>query len=205
MVQITACYGCAIRSSHVFSSTVSCEFPAELSYDVLFPISGEPRAFYDVGAEISYGCSSGFYPQDIIQTVCLDSGLWSPNPALHNCTSKLKSLNEIEESFPFHPVDCGAPEFTSSGSVSVLTSTKTSTTEGAIMSFQCDDGFFLSSGSCGIIQCTDSDSVGLWFPDPATLVCTSSGMSLNSSHRLYWVKLEPGTHHSMPIFTEQSL
>ena len=38
------------------------------------------------GAEITYQCGPGFQPQNISTAVCGSSGLWSPDPALHDCT-----------------------------------------------------------------------------------------------------------------------
>ena len=38
------------------------------------------------GAEITYQCGPGFQPQNISTAVCGSNGLWSPDPALHDCT-----------------------------------------------------------------------------------------------------------------------
>ena len=40
------------------------------------------------GAEITYQCGPGFQPQNIyiFTAVCGSNGLWSPDPALHDCT-----------------------------------------------------------------------------------------------------------------------
>ena len=38
------------------------------------------------GPEITYQCGPGFQPQNISTAVCGSNGLWSPDPALHDCT-----------------------------------------------------------------------------------------------------------------------
>ena len=40
----------------------------------------------NAGAEITYQCGPGFQPQNISTAVCGSNGLWSPDPALHDCT-----------------------------------------------------------------------------------------------------------------------
>ena len=68
-------------------------------------------------------------------------------------------------------VDCGQPEFPSNGVVSAVSST----TEGATVTFQCEEGLFPSD----TITSTCS-STGLWTPNPADeeLECITSGMLL---------------------------
>ena len=67
------------------------------------------------------------------------------------------------------------PMFPSSGSISVLTSTVTNTTVGAVMSFQCEEGFLSSGSNMITIICMDSE---LWIPNPTAVVCGASGMCI---------------------------
>ena len=39
------------------------------------------------GSRISYYCQSGLEPTESTVSTCLSSGIWSPNPSEHNCTS----------------------------------------------------------------------------------------------------------------------
>ena len=62
-------------------------------------------------------------------------------------------------------VDCGQPEFNS------VVSNVSSTTEGATMTFKCDEGLFPSdpiTSTC--------NSTGQWTPDPADVQCRTPGM-----------------------------
>ena len=53
----------------------------------------------------------------------------------------------------------------------------TNTTENATVSFQCEEGLFLPSGSNNtVIQCTNVNNMGEWMPSPATLLCGLNGM-----------------------------
>ena len=53
----------------------------------------------------------------------------------------------------------------------------TSTTEGATVSFQCEEGLFLPQGSNStMVVCANIDDIGQWIPDPATLLCRQEGM-----------------------------
>ena len=40
------------------------------------------------GSRISYHCQSGLEPTESKVSTCLSSGIWSPNPAEHNCTTQ---------------------------------------------------------------------------------------------------------------------
>ena len=72
----------------------------------------------------------------------------------------------------FYPVDCGKPEFPSGGSVDEVTST----TEGAIVSFQCEAGFILPSDlNSTTINCTNVNDIGKWLPNPAEQECRPEG------------------------------
>ena len=66
-------------------------------------------------------------------------------------------------------VDCGQPEFPFNGVVSAVSST----TEGATVTFQCEEGLFPSD----LITST-CNNTGLWTPNPADVECSSSGMLL---------------------------
>ncbi len=74
----------------------------------------------------------------------------------------------------FYPVDCGEPEFPSSSNG--VAGAVTTTTEGATVSFQCEEGFFLSSDSNStVIQCTNISNMGQWIPNSTTLLCRPEG------------------------------
>ena len=67
--------------------------------------------------------------------------------------------------------DCGQPEFPSNGDVSAVSST----TEGANVTFQCEEGLLPSdpiTSTC--------NSIGLWTPNPADVQCFAQGISIIS-------------------------
>ena len=149
------------------------------------------------GAVIMYECMSGFQPQETITAVCGRDGRWSPDPALHNCIGQ---DYDISHDYCIHifsdiilpcSVDCGELMLpsNSNGNIGIAV---TDTTEGATVSFQCEEGLFLPSGSNGtLIQCTNVGNMGQWMPSPAILVCRPEGienatciMSLNLFPRL---------------------
>ena len=49
------------------------------------------------GSQISYHCSSGMEPAESYVSTCLSSGIWSPNPSHHNCTTKADIGNNAHE------------------------------------------------------------------------------------------------------------
>ena len=67
-------------------------------------------------------------------------------------------------------VDCGQPEFPSNGVVSAVSST----TEGATVTFQCEEGLFPSDP----VNITCS-STGLWTPNPEDVQCNIPGWYIN--------------------------
>ena len=67
-------------------------------------------------------------------------------------------------------VDCGQPEFPSNGVVSAVSST----TEGATVTFQCEEGLFPLDS----ITSTCS-STGQWTPNPADVQCNIPGRYIN--------------------------
>ena len=60
---------------------VGCSFPS-------LPVNGmiSDLTATNEGAEVTYQCGPGFQPQNISTAVCGSNSLWSPDPALHNCT-----------------------------------------------------------------------------------------------------------------------
>ena len=156
---------------------VTCEFPAGVSPNVLLPDDMPP---YSEGAEIIFQCMPGFQPQENITTLCGSNGLWSPDPTLHNCTGKRCEISLILVHHYFIcVVDCGVPVFPSSGTVNAETN---ATTEGATVSFECEEGLLPSGSNSTNIQCRNSNDmgrdIGQWIPDPATLVCRTQGKHL---------------------------
>ena len=66
-------------------------------------------------------------------------------------------------------VDCGVPDFPSTGNVNV-----SDTTVGGVATFQCEEGLVLSAGS-NTTTCTDTGAdtlPGEWSPDPADTHCS---------------------------------
>ena len=49
---------------------------------ILFPATNE-------GAEIVYHCDPGFQPQSNVTAMCASNGLWTPDPAQHQCIGKI--------------------------------------------------------------------------------------------------------------------
>lgn len=65
-------------------------------------------------------------------------------------------------------VDCGAPVIPSN----VTVSDTSNTTEGATVTFQCEEGLIPSH--LITITCTRNGNVGQWIPDPASIQCSQS-------------------------------
>ena len=66
-------------------------------------------------------------------------------------------------------VDCGQPEFPSNGVVSAVSST----TEGATVTFQCEEGLFPSDPITSICS-----STGHWTTNAADVQCSTPGINL---------------------------
>ena len=65
------------------------------------------------------------------------------------------------------------PDFPPGGSV--VGDVVTNTTEGATVSFECEDGLIITPGSNRtVITCTYVNNNGVWMPDPASQQCMRS-------------------------------
>ena len=74
-------YYCKMQCKRMMYFPAGCPSP---SVPVNGMISGLTAT--NEGAEITYQCGPGFQPQNISTAVCGSNGLWSPDPALHDCT-----------------------------------------------------------------------------------------------------------------------
>ena len=64
-----------------------------------------------------------------------------------------------------HLVDCGAPLFPPNST----NTTVSGTTEGAMATFQCEEGLIPSGPTTS--TCTDTETGGQWLPNPADIQC----------------------------------
>ena len=67
-----------------------------------------------------------------------------------------------------YTVDCGAPQPPASGSVAPYSSTL----EGAVISFQCDQGFSPPEERTATCARDEDTASGAWTPDPAQHTCS---------------------------------
>ena len=93
----------------------------------------------------------------------------------HSTTAQVSIYNVHEDLLSFYMigflVDCGQPEFPSNGVISNVSST----TEGANVTFQCEEGL-LPSDSITLSTC---NSTGQWTPSPADVQCLlAQGISI---------------------------
>ena len=72
-------------------------------------------------------------------------------------------------------VDCGAPQPPANGSIDPYSSTL----EGAVISFQCDQGFSPSEEVTATCVRDGNTGSGTWSPDPAGHICTGTCMYMN--------------------------
>ena len=128
------------------------------------------------GSNVTFQCAAGLVPTGVETTVCESDGRWTPDPANHGCGNTSTGVYYMSTcivctilTFCYFVVNCSAPSPLAHGSIDPYTST----VEGAKVTFQCDEGFSPSGLMTAVCQAD-----GNWEPDPATIVCTTSGIIL---------------------------
>ena len=132
------------------------------------------------GSTFSFRCAEGLFPNGTEQAVCGADGQWRPDPANHGCGDGNCKLSVFL--FTLHTlymymsicnvyvssVDCGAPQPPANGFIKTVSSTL----EGAVISFQCDQGF--SPPEERPTSCVRDEDTGsaVWEPNPAEQTCS---------------------------------
>ena len=160
---------------------IDCGPPTPAANVLLEPPQPNNTTF---GSTFSFRCAEGLFPNGTEQAVCGADGQWRPDPANHgcgdgNCKLSISScLCHTHYTYMYmsistmfmclYTVDCGAPQPPASGSIAP----HSSTLEGAVISFQCDQGF--SPPEERPATCVRDEDTGsaVWEPNPAEHTCS---------------------------------
>ena len=145
--------------------TVNCSAPSAASGVVIEPYSNTTE-----GAVIYYNCdrSQGLCGNGRSSSVCLRSGLWTPDPNKLVCTqSELDKWIWFGLSITIQTDMCGPLQPPVNGRVD----------RGSQVTFQCNEGFLPLGEFTTTCLCNES-----WSPDPAQLECTPQPCEYMDSH-----------------------
>ena len=146
-------------------------------------MSVEGQAPHPLGSEVTYHCDDGLFPTSVMTSTCTDvggRGEWVPDPAqlmcrvpgrpdpVLYCCNFVLSVYTMNYICILLSVTCRLPEEPLHGLIMDYCSL--ATTEGSVITFQCDPGF--SPAAEMTATCSSS---GQWSTDPSQLVCTSNG------------------------------
>ena len=125
------------------------------------------------GSTFSFRCAEGLFPNGTEQAVCGADGQWRPDPANHTCRngSSISSCLTgyiIIMHYYVPAVDCGAPQPPVSGFIKNMSSTIL----GAVISFQCDQGFSPPEERPATCARDEDTGSAVWEPNPAEHTCS---------------------------------
>ena len=76
-----------VHSSVLFQTEVSCGNPFPPANGII-----EHYSRTQVGSEVQYRCSEGYTPREWRTSLCQENGMWTPDPALLNCSTGVSIL-----------------------------------------------------------------------------------------------------------------
>ena len=158
------------------SLPVNCETPEQ---PVNGSVSVEGQAPHPLGSEVTYHCDDGLLPTGVMTSTCTDvggRGEWVPE-LMCRAPGKLGrfyfldtlvecAYSKLVNQYTFsYLVNCRLPEEPQHGFI--MNYCNLTTTEGSVITFQCDSGF--SPAAKMTATCNSSEQ---WSTDPSQLVCT---------------------------------
>ncbi len=129
-------------------STVSCDPP---------PLNSLPAGLLLLSVRrdvLLFQCGLRYTPHEVVTASCEQGGVWSPNPITYTCDLSVPSIGTYVAKkccmlgiLTMIIIDCGSPVPPTNGKIEG----HSNTSEGASVTFQCNDGYFPSTVRTSIV------------------------------------------------------